>query len=225
MRSLRASELGPAQLVSARSALRIAFSTYAANALVRGWLLTQWRFVERVTATPLVPPLGHLTTLGLAIAAVLSILLVVFAALHVLVAVRFRRLPEPARLIDGLSRVVLAALVWLVWNHRADAAYAWCALVAFIPLAPGILTLLALPTTVLHVCFVTPIARRLRVAAMIETDVLIRDRHEGRPQVRDGNRDLERLYAAASPNRLIEARLALLVTAMYLPLIAAFWLG
>src|SRR4029077_14864166 len=68
-----------------------------------------------------------------------------FAFPFTLGAMRWRRAYALAAVVVVSWFVAFPTLVWLLWDLRAGTAYAWCVLLAFLPLVPAIVALAKLP--------------------------------------------------------------------------------
>jgi Zn-dependent membrane protease YugP len=223
MRSLRASPLlASHHLHSSRGAMMLAFGTYFSAAAARALLLTQWRLVERISAMPHVPPLASLTSFGLVIAIVLTVVLAAVVVAHVAVlimSIKARAMIELLNLIGVVRAVAVAGFIYLVWNHRADTTYAYFVMLAATQ-AIGVVTgVLALPLAIVDRLAVAPMLKRaLALGGVHQTVELERDRRAGRMAVEDGNKAVKQLYASAASSRIWAiAQLA------FVPLVIAFW--
>jgi hypothetical protein len=122
--------------------------------------------------------------------------------------------------IGWASSVVL---VWLAWNHRVDATYAWCAMLA---LASSSRTWLAVIDLLLQI----PHALTRYVLSSCQSHGPERSERyleavrQGRALVSGGNDWLSRLDQHALNEPPWFMRLSALTALGYLPLIAALWL-
>jgi len=115
-------------------------------------------------------------------------------------------------------------VVWLAWDHRVDAGYAWCAILAF---ATSARTWLAVIDLLLA------IPRRLTRYVLSSCQSHGPERSEryldaskqGQALVRGGNAWLTRLDEQAHNEPPWLARLSALTALGYLPLVVALWLG
>jgi Zn-dependent membrane protease YugP len=224
-RSLRASPLlGSHHLRSSRGAMMLAFGTYFAVAASRLLLLTQWHLVERITAIPRVPPLASLTTFGFVVAAVLTLVLAVVVAAHVLALIASRRdaaALQLANLVAIVRVVAVAGFGYLVWNCRADATYGYFVMAAATQAVGVIVGVLGLPLAVVDRLVVAPIVNRaLETGGVHRTRELERDRFAGRRLVDDGNTAAKELATVA-----VTSRVWVLAQLAFVPLVVAFWVS
>jgi Zn-dependent membrane protease YugP len=217
----------PSHVRSARRVLVLAFSTYVLGLLSYALLLTLWPLVVELTRDPMVPPLATLTTLGTAVAAALSIVLVA-AALARVVVVLVRppgRGPAIAAAAMRLAKPALIGLLLLVWDTRADPSFACWVMLALIPVQGYFVLALMLPMILVDVLVLDRLAKRWVVDITHRTARLVRDHAAGRAQLKAGNRAIAELLDTAETSPPLEHRLIEVLHLSYLPLLIAIWLA
>ena len=122
-----------------------------------------------------------------------------------------------------LSTVSIVALLWLAWDHRVDAVYAGCAILAFAASSRIWLGILHLPFSVPHTIVVRWLSR-FAGRGIDRTSRYLRARERGSYVVWLGNQRLARLGDQHSSEPTWLYRLLALAKLGYLPLLLAFWL-
>jgi Zn-dependent membrane protease YugP len=218
---------GPSHVRSARRMLALAFSTYAVGFLSRALLLTQWPLVMKLTRDAMVPPLATLTTFGTALAAALSIVLVIAALTRVLA--KLIRLPDRVLTVGVVAMLLvkpaLLALLLLVWNTHADPSFAWSVMVALIPVQGYFVVALMLPMVLVDVFVLDRFAKKWVVDITHRTAELRRDYEAGKAQRKLGNLAIAELIDKAQTSPPIEHRLLQVLHLSYIPLLIAIWLA
>lgn len=209
-------------LTSARRALLLAYSTYLVGFIVRMVLLTQWHLVEEISRTPQVPPVE---TLG-PVMHVVTFVLALMILPHTFG--RLRALAFPRRYPDKVLRwvlvqLVLCAFVSIIWNARGGTPYAWCVMLALMPITGWFMVVLSLPMIVFDVLVLHRFTKKLTIDPTHRTDELRRDLESGKSLRQQGNAAisvlLEKTDASYPP---YAHRLITLSKLTYLPLLIAY---
>ena len=125
--------------------------------------------------------------------------------------------------IAPLGWVSSVVLLWLAWDHRVDAAYAWCAILAFATsyrtwlLAGYVLALI--PD-----CLVAYVLSSCQSHGPERTQRYLDATEQGAGLVRGGNGWLARLQRQAADAPLWFERLVALTVLGFVPLLVALWL-
>jgi Zn-dependent membrane protease YugP len=226
MQSLRASsDVSWSHLRSARRMLTLAFSTYVVSFLARTLLLAAWPLVEQLTSEP-IRGAAELTALGFVAAAATTAVIVLDLVLHGIALVG--RLPARVvgigAIVALVGKLALAGFVLLVWNHRADPAYAGTVMLALVPVQNMFVLMLTIPMFLVDIFLIGRIARRFAVDPTHRTSELTRDLDGGREQRKSGNRALDSLIAGSQTAVPVEHALLELLRFAHVPLLVAFWL-
>lgn len=212
-----------------RRSLVASFATYLVTYASYALLLRYWPLVEAIAGDRGAQASG-LTRLGWTVAILVSIgcvlaivaqLAGMFAPGEVAEALAGRRgLPLLAGLVRTSSIVVL---IWLGWDHRVDATYAWCAILAFSASSSVWLSIMHLPFSIPH-SIVSMFVKKLAGPGLDRTWKYLRARQQGASLVRAGNQRLERIAERQKEHPSWAYRLTALAKLGYLPLLIAFWL-
>lgn len=217
----------PSHARSARRALALAFSTYAIGFLSRALLLTQWPLVVELTRDAMVPPLATLTASGTVLAAVLSLVLAAAALTRVLV--QLVKLPDRVLMVGVvailLAKPALFALLLLVWNTHTDPSFAWCVMLALIPVQGYFVVALMLPMILVDVFVLDRFAKKWIVDITHRTAQLLRDYEAGKAQRKVGNLAIAELLEKAQTWAPLEHRLLQVLHLSSIPLLIAVWLA
>jgi Zn-dependent membrane protease YugP len=228
MQSLRASPMFAwSHMRSARRLLTIAFSTYLVGFLARTLLLTQWPLVEQLTRDALVPPVMTLTTLGLVLAALLSVVLVI--SLLAAILVRVVKPPDWLLAINGgvtmLANLATFLLLLLVWNVGTSAHHAYWVMLAVIPVQGLFVFPLMVPMTLLDNLVLDRFVKKWIVEITHRTSEFWRDHEAGSAQRKVGNVLIRDLLAKTQTSPPLERRVVQVLQLSFLPLLIAFWLS
>ena len=230
MQSLRASPVYAwSHLRSARIMLTLAFSTYLVWFLSNTLLLTQWHRVEELTRTPLVPPLAQLTAFGFVLAAVLSIILIVFPLLKLIEDSKPRATETDRKaLVHGLRSLALIvavpAFALLVYDVRADHNWAYFVMASLV-YGHGLFGVVLFgPYMVVDSLVLNRVFRKLTVDPTHRSREFLRDHDAGKQQRAAGNRTLGDIIDRINLSPPVEFKLSRLVYLFHLPLVIAFWL-
>lgn len=225
----RSSAIDFVHLRAIRRVLVTAFATYFATYAAYAALLHYWPLIDALTGHRPVHP-GRLTWFGTAVAIAASlgcIATMLFALVRMIAPRELGEALEDRPSVgtaSGLVRTVpIVALVWLVWDHRVDAAYAWCAIAAFAVSWRTWLGILHVPFGLVHATVVRWLTRHVG-PGVDETPRYLRAREHGAYSIWLGNRRLERLDAERRDEPRWLTRLVALARLGYLPLLLAFWL-
>jgi Zn-dependent membrane protease YugP len=219
MRALRKSAaLTPTHLVSARTTLMFALLTYMTAFAALAVLLTQWHVVVHMTS----PHVGTSTLTAFGHGALVVASAIGFAfPFAMLGSKRLRGLLGFISMVTVLSWIVaFPTLVWLMWDLRGGTTYAWCVLLAFLPLAPAVVALVKLPLAVV-VRYFRHLGSMLEGPGIESSDVYRADLQAGTLAMHAGNAAYERMRKTLGA-RPIRA-LTLLYVLLYLPLLCAYW--
>lgn len=221
-RELRGSaHLTRRHLQAVRGVLLTAYATYAASFVAHALLLTQWHHVERVTGGGRLGELAQLTTLGWIGAAIATVLVLLHTLVTVAQLVRRVRLPGHW-LLSLVHHTAITALIYLAWNLSASTGWAWCVLLAVIPVANGFLVVLSIPVVPLRLA-IDRLLEGARGRGMHRSPEWQRARAAGHRLIHEGNRTLAAMQADTTPKPGFQ--LFALVNLLYLPLVGALWLS
>jgi Zn-dependent membrane protease YugP len=230
-RELRANDaIDFVHLRAVRRALVAAFATYFVTFAAYALLLRSWPLVEALAGDHGARA-SELTRLGWTVAAVVSIGCVLA------IVTQLTRMFAPREVAETLDRrgwwLLLVAIVrtspilvllWLAWDHRADATYAWCATLAFAASGRAWLMIVHLPFVIPH-SLLAVFVQKLEGPGLHRTSRYMRARQQGAHLVRAGNQRLERITEAQTEHPSWPARLTALGKLGYVPLLVAFWLA
>jgi Zn-dependent membrane protease YugP len=212
-----------------RRVLAAAFATYLVTYAAYALLLRYWPLVEALAGDRGAHTRG-LTWLGWTVAILASIGCVLAIIAHL---ARMFAPGETAESIEKLrGRSLLAwsvrtnaivVLLWLAWDHRVDATYAWCAVLAFAASSRLWLALVHLPFLIPHV-ILTRFVNKLSGPGVDRTREYVRARQQGTYLVWAGNTRLERIAEQQIEHPSWPSRLMALAKLGYVPLLVALWL-
>lgn len=221
----RETTLTPAYLRNVRVVLALALSTYVASFVGHAVLLSAWSLIERNTSHGPVA-ISTLTTLGTAMAIVWSVVVGVMA-LGAVFDIR-RRSGRLASLVvtvaSLLSIVAIPSLLWLLWDTRPGAGFAWCVMLAAVPairmIAGMASAVFAIPFRIVR-RFFREAFRDIEGPGIERSDAFIADRNAGAKLTTAGNAEITRmLERAGGGGPSVTTRL---MAALTLPLLVVYW--
>lgn len=217
----RSAHLTPRHLRAVRAVLWSSFGTYGITYAAHALLLTQWSHVERVTGRGRLGELAELTTFGWAIAALATIVAVLYALVLVLHIVRKLGDTEPP-LFTFVGKLAIATLVYLAWDLRGDTTWAWWVMLATIPIAHVFIAVLALPLVPLRIFFAY-LMKQVSGPGMHRSREWERARAAGSRIILEGNRTLASMLDSPAPSAGKWLRGVIYLA--FVPLLIALWFG
>lgn len=221
----RETTLTPAYLRNARVVLALALSTYVASFVGHAVLLGAWSLVEQNTSHEPVA-ISTLTTLGTAMAIVWSVVVAVMALGSVLdIRSRGGRVASlVVTLASLMSIAAIPSLLWLLWDARTGAGFAWCVMLAAVPairLFTGVASaVFAIPFRIVR-RFFREALRGIEGPGVERSDAFVADRKAGAKLTDAGNAEVARmLERSGSTGPSVITRV---MAALTLPLLVVYW--
>lgn len=221
----RETTLTPAYLRNVRVVLALALSTYLASFVGHAALLGAWSLVERSTSHGPVE-LSTLTTFGTAMAIVWSVVVGVMALGSALDIRRLGRLANLLMTVAALlSIVAIPSLLWLLWDARRGAGFAWCVMLAAVPairmIAGVAAAVFAIPFRIVR-RFFREALRGIEGLGVERSDAFVADRKAGAKLTDAGNAEVARMIERAGGSG--PTVISRVMAALTLPLLVVYWL-
>ncbi len=222
----REAHLTPAHLRNVRVVLFLALMTYLASFAGHAMLLAAWSIVEsNTTQVPVV--VSTLTTFGAVLVVVWSVIAAMSGVSQLLDLASWSRWPTVRFafiLADAASIVALPSLLWLLWDVRAEPAYAWCVMLAAVAairmITGGAALVFSIPFLFVR-RFFRDAFRGIEGIGIERSDVFLADVKAGAGLTKAGNAEIERIIKRNSGRSSWVFRLS---RVLVLPLLALYWL-
>jgi Zn-dependent membrane protease YugP len=218
--------LTPADLRNVRVVLALALSTYLASFVGHAVLLGAWSLIEHNTSHGGVE-LSTLTTLGHTMAIVWSLVVGVMAVTSVLdIRGRSSQVVNLTVTVAAvLSMVAIPSLMWLLWDARPGAGFAWCVMLAAVPAIRMITAIasavFAIPFRIVR-RFFREALRGIEGPGVERSAAYIADLKAGEKLTAAGNAEVARMFERAGATG--STVLSRVIAALTLPLLVVYWI-
>ncbi len=222
--------LTPRHLAAVRATLVSSYLTYVVTFLAHAALLLAWPLVEQITGGGLLAETAPLGGFELVIVILGLVFGLGFAAVRIIHALaptstlwRLEQARGMTSAIGTIAYVLLVCAIASLWNVRDDPTWAWCVILAIVPIVPILVGILALP-------FAAPFALLRRALLHLEGPGVERSQaYEralavGHGLIKAGNSVIRKLIIEIRVDPRLTHRLAEVMRLLYVPLYVV-WLG